>query len=112
MLFNSISFLLFFPVVTVLYFLSSGRARIWVLLVASTFFYMVFVPKYVLILGFTIVVDYFAGLAIAGAAGHRRKLYLLASLVANIGVLAVFKYYDFVVENVALISAALGAHSP
>jgi hypothetical protein len=62
MLFNSFAFALFFPAVTLLYFLLPHRAR-WVLLLgASTLFYMYFVPAYVLILAGTILVDYAAGL--------------------------------------------------
>jgi D-alanyl-lipoteichoic acid acyltransferase DltB (MBOAT superfamily) len=66
---------------------------------------MAFVPVYILILGFTIVIDYFAGIYIENAEGKRRKLFLVISLFANIGVLAVFKYYNFINEN---ISALLG----
>jgi len=66
---------------------------------ASCYFYMAFVPIYVLILGFTIIIDYFAGQLIEQAQGRRRKLFLVCSLVANIGVLAVFKYYNFLNEN-------------
>lgn len=65
------------------------------LLGASCYFYMAFKPVYILILGFTIIIDYFAGIYIENAVGTRRKLYLIISLVANIGVLAVFKYYNF-----------------
>jgi D-alanyl-lipoteichoic acid acyltransferase DltB (MBOAT superfamily) len=54
---------------------------------------MAFVPVYILILGFTIVIDYFAGILIEQAGGRRRKLFLIGSLIANIGVLCVFKYY-------------------
>ena len=53
---------------------------------------MVFKPEYLLILGFTIVVDYFAGIWIENAVGKQRKWFLIISLVANIGVLAFFKY--------------------
>lgn len=50
MLFNSPSFLLFFPVVTLVYFSLAQRYRSWFLLLASCFFYMSFVPAYILIL--------------------------------------------------------------
>ena len=64
MLFNSFSFFVFFPLVTGLYFLLPHRQRWALLLTASCVFYMYFIPKYLLILAFTIVVDYFAGLLI------------------------------------------------
>lgn len=55
----------------------------------------VFIPIYILILLFTIVIDYYAGIWIDKAQGKRRKAYLLMSILANVGVLAVFKYYNF-----------------
>jgi alginate O-acetyltransferase complex protein AlgI len=112
MLFNSVSFLLFFPVVTALYFASPGRARLWLLLSASSLFYMAFVPEYILILLFTIAIDYYAGLLLERAEGRRRRLYLLASLVANVGVLAIFKYYNFLAGNLAGLSELFGARPP
>jgi alginate O-acetyltransferase complex protein AlgI len=103
MLFNSLQFLVFFPLVTAGYFLLPQRARWGWLLAASCWFYMAFVPVYVLILFFTIVIDYVAGILIAGASGRRRKIYLLVSIVANCSILAVFKYYDFLNDNVAVL---------
>ena len=55
MLFNSLTFALFFPIVTTLYFLTPHRWRWLLLLVASSIFYMAFVPVYILILVFTIL---------------------------------------------------------
>jgi D-alanyl-lipoteichoic acid acyltransferase DltB (MBOAT superfamily) len=96
MLFNSLQFLLFFMVITLAYYqLSSQKARKLLLLAASCYFYMAFVPKYILILGGTIVLDYFAGLQIARSQGHSRKGWLILSLVANIGILVYFKYFNF-----------------
>ncbi|WP_266366309.1 MBOAT family O-acyltransferase [Tellurirhabdus rosea] len=105
MLFNSIEFLLFFLLVTPTYFLLPHRYRWLLLLTASCYFYMAFVPVYILILGGTIVVDYFAGIWLENAEGPRRKALLVASLVANIGVLAIFKYYNFLNDN---LTALLG----
>ncbi len=62
MLFNSIEFVFFFILVTSLYFVLPHRFRWFMLLAASCYFYMAFVPVYILILGFTIVIDYFAGI--------------------------------------------------
>lgn len=95
MLFNSVDFLVFFPIVTFLFFVLKHEYRWMLLLGASCYFYMAFKPAYILILGFTIIIDYFAGIYIENAVGKQRKLYLIISLVANIGVLAVFKYYNF-----------------
>src|ERR1700748_3797673 len=99
MLFNSFHFLLFFPVVTSLFFLLPQRFRWLLLLVASCYFYMVFRPIYILILAFTIAVDYSAGILIEDAPDSRRKLYLLMSLCANCGVLIFFKYFNFLNDS-------------
>lgn len=95
MLFNSIQFLIFFPIVTAVYFLLPHRSRWAWLLLASCYFYMVFKPVYILILAFTILVDYLAGIFIEKSEGEKRKWFLIASIVANLGVLAFFKYYNF-----------------
>ncbi|MCE7072999.1 MULTISPECIES: MBOAT family protein [Dyadobacter] len=95
MLFNSIEFLIFFPVVTILYFLLEHRYRWMLLLAASCYFYMAFRPIYILILAFTIVIDYYAGILIEESTAEKKKRYLILSIFANVGVLAVFKYYNF-----------------
>jgi len=99
MLFNSFQFFLFFPVVTIIYFLLPHRFR-WVhLLIASCVFYCAFIPVYVLILFLTVIVDYIAGIVIEQATGAKRKYFLILSLVTNIGILVVFKYLNFLIGN-------------
>lgn len=102
MLFNSFEFAIFFPVVTYIYFALRGEARIWWLLAASVCFYAVLIPAYTLILAAMILVDYAAGRMIeeAGTA-MRKRLFLGLSLASNIGLLGVFKYFDFVAANLA-----------
>lgn len=112
MLFNSLHFLLFFIIVTSLYFALPHNRRWLLLLISSCYFYMAFVPIYIIILGGTIVIDYFAGIFIEKSKGKRRKLFLVASLVANIGVLAVFKYYNFINENLSFLLHGFGASNP
>jgi D-alanyl-lipoteichoic acid acyltransferase DltB (MBOAT superfamily) len=73
---------------------------------------MYFLPVYILILGFTIVVDYFAGIYIAQSEGRRRKMFLTASLIANIGVLAFFKYYNFLNFNISQLLGSFGYKDP
>ncbi len=109
MLFNSFAFLLFFPTVTLLYFVLPERLRVWMLLLASSLFYMWFIPGYILIIYFTIVVDYFAGRWIEHATGPRRKAFLILSLAANLGVLSVFKYANFLIGNLNTVLGAVGA---
>ena len=106
MLFNSLEFILFFLIVTPLYYLMPHKYRWFHLLISSCIFYMAFVPIYILILFGTIVIDYFAGIIIADAVGKKRKYFLVLSLIANIGVLFVFKYYNFFIDNVNNVSGA------
>jgi len=106
MLFNSLEFLLFFVIVTGIFFILPHKFRWFHLLIASCYFYMAFVPVYIFILAGTIVVDYFAGIFIENAPPSKKRLFLLISLIANIGVLAVFKYYNFFIENINLASTS------
>jgi alginate O-acetyltransferase complex protein AlgI len=108
MSFNSIQFLIFFLVVTPLYFALPFRLRWAMLLIASSIFYMAFIPAYLLILFFTITVDYFAGLFIESAEGRRRKLFLSISIAVNVGVLAFFKYFNFISGTLSGAAHALG----
>jgi D-alanyl-lipoteichoic acid acyltransferase DltB (MBOAT superfamily) len=109
MLFNSIQFLIFFPIVTLGYYLLRHRFRWMWLLGASCLFYAAYVPAYILVLGGTIVIDYVAGLLIERAPKARKRLYLTISLVSNLGILAVFKYADFALANINALLAIAGA---
>jgi alginate O-acetyltransferase complex protein AlgI len=108
LLFNSPQFFVFFPVVTLIYFVLPYRYRWPWLLLASCYFYMAFIPVFILILCFTIAIDYPSGILIEGATDRRRKTFLIISLAANIGVLALFKYYNFFNHTLADLASALG----
>ena len=112
MLFNSIEFVFFFIIVTALFFILPHKYRWFLLLVSSCYFYMAFVPVYILILGFTIVIDYFAGIYLEETKGAKRKWLLIVSLIANIGVLAVFKYYNFFNDNLTALLYGAGYQNP
>jgi len=113
MLFNSPEFLLFFCIVTTLFFLLPHKFRWILLLLASCFFYMFFKAVYILILGFTIIIDYYAGIKIEAADQPKtKKNYLVLSLIANIGILAVFKYYNFINDNISGLYNLLGYKNP
>ena len=102
MLFNSLQFLVFFMVVTLLYYqLQQQRQRVWLLLLASCYFYMSFVPSYLLILAGTIIIDYFAGILISRNDGRKRKAWLTLSILANVGILMYFKYFNFLLSTFA-----------
>ena len=111
MLFSSIPFLYcFLPAVVLVYFLVPQRFRNAVLLLFSLLFYGWGEPKYVFLMVGTIAAFYGCGLAIGKAQTKKwKKLWLIVSVAAGIGLLAVFKYADFFVEN---INAATGLSIP
>jgi alginate O-acetyltransferase complex protein AlgI len=103
MLFNSLHFLVFLPIVIILYYLLPQRFR-WVLIfVASCYFYMALVPYYILILFFIILLDYFSALMIEKQKGRKRKLVLTLSICSNVALLVFFKYFNFANENLTYI---------
>ena len=99
MLFNSFEFLIFFSLVTTLYFILPNRFRWFMILVASCLFYMNFIPIYITILGLTILVDYFAGIKIEQTQGAIKKGWLIFSIITTCAILFVFKYYNFFITN-------------
>jgi alginate O-acetyltransferase complex protein AlgI len=103
MLFNSFQFVIFFIIITIAYYFLNHRYRWFLLLIASCYFYMAFIPIYILILGVTILLDYFVGLTLETVPSHYRKPVLIISLIANIGILAFFKYYNFFIHNLTTL---------
>lgn len=100
MLFNSFEFALFFIIVTSGYYLLPHRFRWFWLLLSSCVFYMVYIPVYILVLLLIIGIDYTMGIAIEDTQKPQRKrLFLLVSIFLNLGVLFVFKYYNFFVGS-------------
>ena len=96
MLFNSFKFLIFFPAVCAIYFVVPAKFRWLFLLVASYFFYMNWQPIYALLIFTSTVVTYYCALKIDQSDIRRRKkVYLWSSLVINLGILFLFKYYNF-----------------
>ena len=111
MLFNSLSFLLYFPVVTVLYILLPRMLRLPWLLAASYFFYMCWNPRYAALIALSTVLTWLSGLALGRLAKtdtSRRKLVVGLCCAANLGILAFFKYGTFILENIAAAAGALG----
>lgn len=96
MVFNSINFLFFFPIVVLTYFLIPKRIRIIWLLISSYFFYMSWNPRYMVLIIFSTVVSYMGGRLIEKYWSYRRGI-LTVSIIANIFVLIIFKYTDFIV---------------
>lgn len=96
MLFNSVSFLFFFTIVTILYFSIPYRFRWILLLFASYIFYTGFRPEYLLLIILLTFVSYFSALQMGKEAiPSKRKKILLFCLAFHLGILFIFKYYNF-----------------
>ena len=110
MVFNSIEFLIFLPIVVALFYVLPQKVRWLMLLAASCVFYMWFVPKYILILLVTIVVDYTAGLLMERYADQprKKKAFFIFSIVSTLTVLLIFKYLNFLTANLDQLCASLG----
>lgn len=110
MLFNSLEYLLFLPLVVVLYFTIRVKWRWLLLLAASYFFYMCWKAEYALLILFTTGVDYLMALSMdAAATKQKKKQWLVISLLVNLGMLAGFKYLNFFSESFNAILSASGS---
>lgn len=97
MLFNSLAFAVFLPIVFILYWMLPHRFRWVLLLAASYYFYMSWNVKYVALILFTTVVSYLAALLIEKLTNRRaKKTVLVITSVLCLGVLFFFKYFNFV----------------
>src|SRR4029077_14694447 len=108
MLFNSLEFAIFFPVVTGIFFLLPQRRRVQWLLLASCIFYMAFIPGYILILFVTILIDYVAGIYLERVEIRYKKRLLWMSIISTCAVLFVFKYFGFFVGSFVGAAGILG----
>jgi alginate O-acetyltransferase complex protein AlgI len=110
MVFNSLTFIVFFAIVLALHSLPlSWKTRKINLLIASYVFYAAWNPPFVILLWISTVVDWYAaqGLVKAERQSHRRA-WMLLSVVANLGMLGYFKYGTFLLQNFRAFMAAVG----
>jgi len=110
-IFSSFRFLLFFPVVLLLYYASRNvRWRNSVLLVASYVFYGAWDPRFVWLLFGSTLLDFVTGAMIAGTdVRWKRRCWLGLSILGNVGSLVIFKYADFFIQSFKELMDALGA---
>jgi D-alanyl-lipoteichoic acid acyltransferase DltB (MBOAT superfamily) len=111
MLFNSFNFLIFFPVVVVLYFVFPKKIRWLWLLVTSYYFYMSWNPRYAILIFASTAITYFSAILIerAGLNKKSKKIYVVISLVLNLGLLLFFKYYNFFADSFNSLFFLLGS---
>jgi alginate O-acetyltransferase complex protein AlgI len=115
MLFNSLTFVVFFVLVTGAYWtLKSWETRKNLLLVASYLFYGAWNPPFAALLFATTTLDFWLGAKIAQASPQTRKSWLVASVTVNLSMLGFFKYGNFLLENFQWLLARVGVayHPP
>lgn len=102
MLFNSLSFAIFLPIVFIIYWILPHKWRWVVLFVSSYYFYMSWNVKYVFLILFTTFISYACAIGLERAEGAKKKKILIVStMVASLGCLFFFKYFNFASESIA-----------
>jgi Predicted membrane protein involved in D-alanine export len=113
MLFNSLHFLVFFPIVAISYFLLPHRIR-WVwLLVASYYFYMSWNPRYAILMAISTLITYLSGIFISRTneqknKENKKKLWVALSFISNLSILFFFKYFGFAVYSASAVLGIFG----
>ncbi len=107
--FNSIDFLIFFPIVVAVYYLIPKKARqIW-LLAASYYFYMCWSIKYAVLIVISTLITYLSGILIEKTDNTAKRKWIVAfSFVSNLGILMFFKYFMFMLRNVNAVLGLFG----
>ena len=111
MLFNSLQFLIFFPLVCIVYFiLRNNKSRIPFLLIASYYFYMNWNPTYAILILTSTLLTYLCGIFVEknDSDKHKKKLFLTISLIINFSILFIFKYFNFINDSVFAIMEYVG----
>jgi len=112
MLFTSIDFAIFLPIVFILYwFATKGNLKFQniLLLVSSYYFYACWDWRFLFLLIFSTLLDYYSGIKISEAESqHKRRFWLWLSIIINVGFLGVFKYYNFFASSFAYSLSMLG----
>ena len=109
MLFNSVAFFLFLPLVAGFYFITSPKWRWLLLLIASYSFYMLWRADYAILIFLSTSIDYFAALKMGNCSSKKaRKKWLALSFIGNLGMLFTFKYLNFFQEALQSVSSFIG----
>src|SRR5881227_747786 len=109
MIFNSLAFAIFLPIVLALYYLLGFRWQNRMLLGASLFFYGWWDWRFLGLLALTILIDFYAAQAVFRATTHKvKKRWMLVSIISNVTVLVIFKYSNFFVGSFATALTKLG----
>ena len=110
MIFNSVTFLVFLPIVVGLYWLMPRTLRLSMMFASSLLFYGLWRFEYIPVMLVSVFIDYTASRGLESAENTTvRRSILALSLTANLGILAYFKYSIFAIENFNSLSSILGA---
>ena len=113
MIFTSFKFLLFFVIVTFVYFLLNKKLKLYWLLISSYYFYMSWNPKYALLMLFSTIITYLSGIFISKSKNNKtKKLFVGLSFFINIAILFLFKYYSFAINFFNSLFANIGLNIP
>lgn len=112
MLFNSYQFLVFFPIVCLLYFILPKKVR-WIWLLASSYyFYMCWNPVYLILIVISTIITYLCAIFVEKTeTNFKKRLIIALSIVLNIGILGYFKYTNFFVDSINSIFSFLNINS-
>ena len=112
MLFNSLTFVIFFAIVFLLHSLPfSWKVKKFNLLAASYIFYAAWSPPFVTLLWVVTLIDWFVAKSLAATEiESKRRILLILSLVSNLGILSYFKYGDFLLNNFVRLAEIFGVH--
>jgi alginate O-acetyltransferase complex protein AlgI len=104
MSFDSIQFLVFFPIVIALYFIIPFKKRWILLLIASYYFYMCWRVDYIILIMISTIIDYICSNQMSKInLKQKRKKWLIISLISNLGILFGFKYFNFFSEEIQIL---------
>lgn len=110
MVFSSLSFIfLFLPIFLFIYYIVPNKFKNFILLIFSLLFYSWGEPIYILLLLFSSIVDYSNGFFINKFYDNKmvKKIFLIVSIIVNLGLLGIFKYLGFIVGNLNLLGFGL-----
>jgi alginate O-acetyltransferase complex protein AlgI len=116
MLFNSLDFAIFLPIVFLLYWFTANKnlkAQNTLLLIASYFFYSWWDWRFLILLVSLSLINYMIGIWIERNETNRKgRIWLITGLIINIGVLGVFKYYNFFIDGFINLASLVGYDLP
>lgn len=110
MIFNSIQYIIFLPIIFLLYWAMPHKWRNWLLLIASYYFYMCWNALYAILIIFTTISTWKLATMMNGKSPKIRKILLSLSVTLNLSILFTFKYYDFLMSLLTDIAELLSIH--